>query len=290
MASIIGTARIAARRLGLEVSRYREPFNLELYDARDAATLARKPFINIGSGSFWHPHWTNVDYVTDWYRGVQRDVVHHDIMGGEPLPFDDRVLKIAYTSHTIEHVKEDAVARLFREVYRTLEPGGIFRVTTGPDAETDFRALMNDDENWFYWDRYYAGEGSHDHLFHAPATSVPLAERWLHHVASELAPNDRTDSPRKYSADEIMSIIAEKGFEGSLDFFTNQCTFRPDRPGNHVSWWAHEKVERYLRNAGFETVYRSGYRQSVSPLMRNSDLFDSTHPQMSVYVEARKAT
>jgi hypothetical protein len=35
-------------------------------------------------------------------------------------------------------------------------------------------------------------------------------------------------------------------------------------------------------------MYRSGYNQSVSPLLRNSTLFDSTHPQMSIYVEAIK--
>jgi hypothetical protein len=143
---------------------------------------------------------------------------------------------------------------------------------------------MRNDENWFYWDHYY--ETDYQHLFKGPATSVPLAERWLHHVASELAPNDKTESARKYHADEIMSLIAEKGFEGSLDFFTGQCKFRPDRPGNHISWWTHNKVARYLREAGFSTVYRSGRNQSASPLMRNSDLFDSTHPQMSIYVEA----
>jgi SAM-dependent methyltransferase len=281
--------RAAIHRLGFDVVRRPDPFLAAIYEALGPETLSRKPFINIGAGSFWHPYWTNVDYASDWYGSVQRDVIHYDIMGSEPLPFANDSLKIAYTSHTIEHVKEDAVARLFREVHRTLEPGGIFRVTTGPDAETDFRALMRGDESWFYWDHYYVAKGNYEHLFHAPATSVPLAERWLNHVASELAPNNKTAAPIKYAAPEILRIIEEKGFEGSLDFFTSQCQFRADRPGNHVSWWTHGKVIDFLRQAGFETVYRSGYRQSASPLMRGSDLFDSTHPQMSIYVEAIKA-
>jgi hypothetical protein len=86
-----------------------------------------------------------------------------------------------------------------------------------------------------------------------------------------------------------MRIIADMGFEGALDFFTKHCQYRPKRPGNHVSWWTLDEVMDFLRRAGSRTVYRSGCRQSVSPLMQGSELFDSTHPQMSVYVEAIKA-
>jgi len=281
--------RQVVRKLGFDVVRWHDPLLTSAYQSLGAEVLSRKPFINIGSGSFWHPYWQNVDFVSDWYGGVQRNVVNYNIMGNEPFPFADNSLKIAYTSHTIEHVKDDAVQRLFRDVYRVLEPGGIFRVTTGPDAETDFRALMNGDESWFYWDNHYATKDTYERLYHAPATSVPLAERWLHHVASELAPNNKTPSPIKFAAPEVLEIIKDRGFQGSLDFFTSHCQFRADWPGNHISWWTHDKVADYLRRAGFETVYRSGYRQSTSPLMRGSDLFDSTHPQMSVYVEATKS-
>lgn len=279
-------ARQTAKKLGFDLVRATDPYCVATYERLcDRETLDRKPFINVGSGSFWHPHWTNVDYVSEWYKGVQRDVTHFDIMDTKPLPFADGSIKIAYTSHTIEHVKDDAVARLFKQVHRVLEPGGIFRVTTGPDAETDFRAMMRGDEDWFYWDNGYVRPEDYRRLYRSPATSVPLEERWLHHVASELAPNDLTDGP-KFTAPEIRKIISEKGFEGALDFFTSQCKFRPDRVGNHVSWWTHDKVMRFLKEAGFADVYRSGYRQSASPLLRNSSLFDSTHPQMSIYVEA----
>lgn len=286
MASIIGTARIAARRLGIEVSRYREPFNLALYDNVEAAT--RKPFVNIGSGSFWHPYWQNIDFISDHYRSVQRDVTHFDLMDTKPLPFASGSLKIVYTSHTIEHVKDSAVHRLFNEVFRTLETGGIFRITTGPDAETDYRALMSGDSEWFYWDDWYSTPDLYSDTYHKPPASVPLAERWLEHVATALAPNNKTPSERKYIAAEIMSVLQARPRDEALDFFTSQCPFLPNHPGNHVSWWTHEKIMSFLKNAGFKTVYRSGHNQSVSPLMRHSELFDSTHPQISIYVEAIK--
>ncbi len=283
-----GVRRLAGM-VGFEIKRKPDDERLDIYRAiYPDAELSKKPFINVGAGSFQHPYWTNVDYATDWYSGVQNNIVHYDIMTKEPMPFENAFAYIVYTSHTIEHVKSDAVQSLFKDVYRILKPGGIVRITTGPDAETDYRALLANDADWFYWDEAYATVGSYEKHFRAPATSVPLAERWLHHVASQLAMNSLSPSPRKYDAEKIMAVISSKTMTEALDYFTEQCTFQPDWPGNHVSWWTHEKVMQYLRNAGFGNVYRSGHAQSASPLMRRSGLFDTTHPQMSLYVEAVK--
>ena len=282
-----GQGKAGRGKAGKGKAGVRDPFQLSTYRAiYDEATLARRPFYNVGAGGFWHPHWTNIDFVTDWYAGVQRDVVHYDLTSTEPLPIADGSAEVIYTSHTVEHVTEAAVERLFRESYRALRPGGVLRVTTGPDAETDYRALLAGDARWFYWDKRYVAPGSYEHIYRAPATSVPLEERWLHHVASQLAPNDLSPSEVKLTALEVRAIIEERGFEGSLDYLTGLCSFNPERPGNHISWWSHGKLLRFLNNAGFESAYRSGHGQSVLPILRNTALFDSTHPQMSAYVEA----
>ncbi|QYX29912.1 class I SAM-dependent methyltransferase [Sphaerospermopsis torques-reginae] len=167
-------------KAGFQVRRFSDPLQLPLYESLfDSVILASKPFYNVGSGSFCHPLWTNIDYVSGWYGQVQKKIVHHDLMSETPLPIESNSAEIVYTSHTIEHIKDRAVLYFFRDTYRALKPGGIFRVTTGPDAETDFRA-------------------------------------------------------------------------------------------------------------SFSNIYRSGYGQSVSPILRNTQLFDSTHPQMSIYMECIK--
>lgn len=286
---IAEAAKAAFARVGLDVSWKRDPYQLDKYqDLHSEETLKQKPFYNVGAGGFRHPYWTNIDFASGWYEGMQNDFIHYDLMSLTPLPIADDYAEIIYTSHTVEHVKEPAVANLFREAFRALKPGGVLRVTTGPDAETDFRALMRGDAAWFYWDEQYQKPEHYSFMLHGPATSVPLEERWLHHVAGQLAPNDISPSPVKFTAPEIQKIIEEKGFEGSLDYFTGLCEFNPERPGNHVSWWTHDKVIRFMKEAGFTNVYRSGYGQSVSPILRNTMLFDSTHPPMSIYVEAVK--
>jgi len=286
-AQLVGTVKKVLNSFGVDVVRFRNDINASLYESMFTEDdLERKPFYNVGAGSFYHPYWTNIDYVSDWYGGVQKNVIHHDLMSKSPLPIDTGKAKIIYTSHTIEHIKEAAVQVLFNEAYRCLEEGGIFRITTGPDAETDFRALVNNDEDWFYWDRNYVAKGSYEGIYHRPATSVPLSERWLHHVATQLAPNDISPSNVKLSDKEIREAIEKYGFPDVLDYLCGLCDFQSNRPGNHISWWTHEKIFNFLKNAGFKNIYRSGYGQSSSPLLRKSKLFDSTHPQMSIYVEA----
>jgi predicted SAM-dependent methyltransferase len=280
-------ARQWLRDAGFDVVRVRDPYRRAAYRALYSEdVLAGKPFYNIGAGAFYHPYWTNIDFVSDWYGAVQQHVRHHDLMSLAPLPIEPSSAHLIYTSHTIEHVSYEAVEVLFREAWRALRPGGVLRVTTGPDAETDFRALQRGDADWFYWDDDYVLPGSYEHVFKAPATSVPLEERWLHHVASQLAPNSVSPSPRKLDADAVRELIARLGFPAVLDELSGACQFDPQRPGNHISWWTHDRVIGLLRRAGFETVYRSGAGQSASPLLRRSPLFDSTHPQMSIYVEA----
>ncbi len=275
--------------LDIKVSITKSQFRLDLYQTMYThRQLMQRPFYNVGASSFFHPYWTNIDFVSSWYKQDTRYIIHHDLMSDNPLPIDSSSAEIIYTSHTIEHIKEEFVHQFFHEAFRSLKDGGIFRITTGPDAETDYRALMNNDEDWFYWDRKQQRKGSYEHIFRKPATDVPLAERWLHHFASQLAPNDVSESPVKFNASEIHQLIQLHGFPKVLDLFCSYTTFDPTRPGNHVSWWTHEKVFEFLKQAGFRTIYRSGYRQSVSPLMRASELFDSTHPQMSIYVEAIK--
>lgn len=245
-----------------------------------------RPYYNVGAGSFHHPCWTNIDFVSDWYSDVQKAVVHHDLMSLKPLPIETGTAKVIYTSHTVEHVSEEAVAVLFKEAYRSLEPGGIFRVTTGPDAETDYAAVMAGDSDWFYWDKQHDRTGTYETTCHKPQSSVPLEERWLHHVASQLAPNDISPSREKFDAAAIRKILYSMPMEAALDFFTSKCEFQSERPGNHITWWNHAKLQRFLEQAGFQQVYRSGYMQSRCPLMRRSAQFDSTHPQMSIYIEA----
>jgi hypothetical protein len=56
--------------------------------------------------------------------------------------------------------------------------------------------------------------------------------------------------------------------------------------GQHCNWWTAEKLIGMLHDVEFETGYLSAHGQSASPAVRNINLFDNTHPPLSLYVEA----
>ena len=59
-----------------------------------------------------------------------RDVMVHNVTKG--LPFSADSLSAIYTSHMLEHLYFEQIARLLHECYRVLEPGGVLRVVV-PD-------------------------------------------------------------------------------------------------------------------------------------------------------------
>ena len=175
----------------------------EIYDKQ---SLTNRRFVNVGSGDFYHPFWTNLDFVSDWYGPRQKHVVPFDLTENTPLPFEDNTLEIIYTSHTVEHVPFKSSMNLFKEAFRCLKKGGVLRVTTGPDADTDFRALKNKDKDWFYW-------GDVNKNMAVDNEQRPLAEKWLHHVFSNLANGSTSPGNKKYKEAEILIRLKKKVFQ-----------------------------------------------------------------------------
>lgn len=191
-----------------------------------------------------------------------------------PLPISDNFAEAVYSSHTIEHVSDEAVLNMLRESYRILKPGGVIRLTT-PDAELGFKAFQRNDLSFWHW--WY------------PFSNPSIPQYFLHHYASQLCQIDSDDSAvRKFSDFEIAEIFSANPNVETLDYFTRQCSYNPKFPGNHINWWTSDKLCSFLKRAGFSAPYKSGWGQSVVCQMRETSLFDSTFPSMSLYVEAVK--
>ena len=56
----------------------------------------------------------------------------------------------------------------------------------------------------------------------------------------------------------------------------------------HLSCYTKKLLIEILKGAGFSDVYESSFMQSRYVPMRETPIFDGTHPWMSLYVEARK--
>lgn len=276
-------------RLGFDITRKVKPEpNLSVYDDFPKDSLLGRRFYNIGAGSFGHPYWTNIDYATEHYGEFQKDAfVDYDLMAIKPLPIEDNVAELVYSSHTIEHVSDEAVRNMLGEAYRILKPNGGIRLTT-PDAQLEFQAYRRRDIRFWYWVDWYCQPGSWEEQYTVPLDKASIHQLFLHHFASQLSEIAIDIAPKKYSDSEISAIFSTTPDVEALDFFTQQCKYTSDHPGNHINWWTHEKVISFLKEAGFSNPYISAYGQSAFPPLRDIDLFDNTHPKISLYVEAMK--
>lgn len=65
------------------------------------------------------------------------------------LPFRDSSVDVFYSHHVIEHLPDKLLPFHFREIYRCLKPGGVFRVG-GPNGHAAMKKYFQGDKEWFH--------------------------------------------------------------------------------------------------------------------------------------------
>lgn len=278
---------------GIDIQRQPTCYGSDLYHALyPEESIRQRRFYNIGAGAFHHPFWTNVDHLSNWYGATLRNNldIDHDLLSLRPLPIPDNSAEVAYTSHTVEHITEEAAAALFRESYRILKPGGFFRVTT-PNIDLDYEAYLKNDRSYYYWIAAYSVPAQYrSAACNKPFNLASIQQLFLVHFAASASELHIDGASRRISDSELDNLFSTLPYEQALNYCLSQCPPELQRkyPGNHINWWNPGKMTAALRTAGFSRVYTSGYGQSFCPVLRNTLLFDSTHPKISLYVEAVK--
>lgn len=260
---------------GLNHSAYREE--------RAYRGFVGKILINIGAGNFVHKYWTNLDVSSEHYDQMRRGRhVEYNIIADERIPFSDGAVTLAYTSHTIEHIKDPYIQRMFNEVYRCLDNGGIFRITC-PDADLYYTAFTMG-----MFDRFFHRKRAWFDKHGMPEDDIEDLDYLRMAFATGLSstPLLRKDNPDLWrEMQEKAKLLSKEGF---LNYLSGQVEFSIKHIACHINWWTIEKVTRFLRNAGFEIIRSSSYGGSVAAPMCDINLFDNTVPDESLYVEAYK--
>lgn len=236
-------------------------------------------FINLGAGGFYHPMWHNVDYLNEYYEERLNSNVHiqHDFSKITKLPLDDDSLIAVYTSHLIEHLNNHQVQFIFNEVHRIMSKGGIFRITC-PDVDLEYDACMEQDINFWKWPNAYG------HFIEEPELCL------IDHIATVLTKYHPLDN-QKITTNEILNALKNKNKEIFFDEIISKIPEydRSNFYGDHINWFNFDKLKKMLNQSGFSIIYRSSYLQSKSIFMREPLLFDSTCPELSIYIECIKS-
>jgi len=278
--------------LGYEVRKIRSDPNVGLYvSLYSGPSIHERRFYNIGAGGFSHPCWTNVDMVSDWYARNRRQTlkgIQFDMLSLLPLPMETASAEAVYSSHTVEHVNDEAAQNMFNEVHRVLKPGGYFRVTA-PNVNQGFEAWRRNDRRFFYWsDTYSIPEKWRAIQLNGPMNDASIAQLFLYQFASSVSVLHADGAERRIEDAELDRLFRTMSREDALNFICAQCPLEIQRryPGNHINWWSPDKILAMLGKAGFSVAYPSAYGQSICPAMRDTAYFDNTHPAISFYFEA----
>ena len=256
-------------------------------------SVKNKRFFNIGAGAFSHPCWTNIDYESDWYRAERSKTsktILYDLFSLEPIPVESNSAEIIYSSHTVEHINDEAAQNMFNESFRMLKNKGIFRVTT-PNINLVYRAYKANDRYFFYWlEAYSAPKEMKKAKYNKPLNKASIEQIFLIQFATSVSTLHSDGAPERIDDQELNRIFSEMEYDAALNYCTSKCPLEIQKkyPGDHLNWWNKDKMFRTLKKAGFNKIYLSGYGQSFSPALRNTIYFDNTHPKISLYVEAIK--
>lgn len=264
--------------LGLRLERLpRDYYGLADYPERTRPPEPR--YLNIGALDFRHPLWHRLDNPTDWGSFATRQSgnvdVPHDLMSGQPLPLADGTLAVAYCSHVVEHLRDQDVQRLFRELHRTLQPGGTFRLVA-PDARLFYQAYQRADARLF---------DSGLRLYPAPSLEMKL----LMQFATALLPTHPGGDHPRATDEDVRRVLASTSMEDFFEHFARQVppSVQERHPADHMNWFTPEKAETMLREAGFTDVRHSSHLQSHLPLLRHPEFFDP-YPDHSLYAEVTR--
>lgn len=215
--------------------------------------------INIGAGAWGQPGWL----ILDCYQEADIQI---DLRKCEPFPVADNMLEKVFSSHCIEHIEDPHLEFLLKELYRTMQPGGILRLIC-PDAEMALEAYRNNDHAWFN------GLGTR--------RDDPIGARLLNSFVSYEAMSGGPQLPE--------DVIREKVETLELDEFINWALSLCDRSRHyiaHINGIYYAKLRKMLENTGFVDIEKSSYQQSRDEELRGAN-FDK-HPVVSLYVECYK--
>ncbi len=108
-----------------------------------------------------------------------------------------------------------------------------------------------------------------------------IEKRLLRYFASHLMENGGDEVRKK------IQIMQKEEFANHYTLEVSRELVKKHEHEFHVNWWNFEKAYNMLKKSGFTKIYRSEQRKSKFKEMQNN-LFDSTWPRFSLYVEAIK--
>jgi hypothetical protein len=201
--------------------------------------------------------------------------------------FELHDVRYAYSGHTIEHLSDEAVRRLFRKLYNAMISGGVVRVEC-PDLDLlldDYKCVHDKERKVTQQMLELTGR------WHMEKVDPRYAQEHLKVLAGIVSYSDPTSYAALTplcSAEEFHEKLATLPNDEFGDWAVSLLTPEQLRDSHlHRNWFNFGKLTRFLTAAGFSGVVRCepagtryGFRMNINRTHRS---------WCSVYVEAIKS-
>lgn len=226
-------------------------------------------YLNIGAGLFLKKNWRILDYCPYHAKYVfPPNLLEHnlDLTNYNTLPIEDNSVDLVYSSHCMEHIGDANALKTFREIYRILKPGGVFRISV-PDIDLSYDAFKRNDHSFFQKINNQGDKSSILSCFLDAFTTLKIAD-----IDQEMFLNDF----KLLSKEDFLNKYTPK----NIDFSTHNYS-------RHICWFNYDKLKKLGETIGFKKSVRSLPNESEVEEMRSGE-FDKTQKYTSVYVEYSK--
>lgn len=106
--------------------------------------MSHPPYkLHLGCGSDIREGWINIDISVP----ERENTIQHDLSKGLPQFCYENPIRLIYSSHLFEHFLPETANSLFRECYKSLSPGGVFRISL-PNFKALVRAYLDNDREY----------------------------------------------------------------------------------------------------------------------------------------------
>jgi len=224
------------------------------------------------------PEWTSVD------------IVNADIMVNlEAADYDLKLtnVKYAYSGHTIEHLSDAAVRRLFGKLFDAMRPGGVLRIEC-PDLDLlldDYKCVQNQERKVT---RQMIKTLEQRHMEQVDPRYAQEHLKVLAGIVSYTDHESKRILTPLCSAEEFNRNLATMSNEQFGDWAVSLLTPEHLRDSYlHRNWFNFDKLQRYLTAAGFSGVTRCGPTRSHYAFRMNINR--AYRAWCSLYVEASKS-
>lgn len=213
------------------------------------------------------------EYVTD--RCVDKKGV--DLLGLNPLPYEDNTITNAYISNMLEFLTDEAIDNLISEIKRVTIRGGKIRICCLNSMLLYYSARNNDREMFF--DLMSKYPFPKQQVFNKEVSTEQL---WIFSFASQLSGVMKgtykdEDVKEKFDTLGINKFWNELKSEVDMEKHIKNPMF--------INALTIADMHELLAKHDLKFVHISGYGQSPLPEVRNTKIFDNSFPQASFYLE-----